>query len=1807
MVKQIKMPIFIGLQLYYKVILLHYFKYLFIHFKSYLMNKILMLCLACFCMWTNYATAQCTAVAPPYTEDFTSFIPTCWTEAQGRPNVSTVLTGTTSTWQADGFGNVGTTGAARMNIYSTNRNEWLISPSIDLGTGTTTYQLEFDVILTDFIGTGADLMDADDTLAVFISTDNGATWSTNDILRLWDVNDQPSNTGDAIAINLAGYTGVVKFGFYGASSLAVTDYNVYIDNFMVRIPPSCPAPTALTTTNISTNSVDFGFTERATATQWEVEYGVDGFTPGTGTAIVTGSNPLTVNSLTSDTDYDFYVRAICGPGDSSIITGPSSFTTLISCPAPSALMTSNVTTTALDFAWTENGTATSWQVEYDVDGFTQGTGNMMVVSANPTAITGLAAATDYDFYVRAVCGAGDSSTWVGPFSATTLCDVITPAYSENFDTYVPTCWTEQSGKINTPLTGTSSGWFAGTFGNISGTTAAEYNLYTSTAGQWVISPSIDLGTGNNYQVEFDVAATDYNDPGVAALFEATDTLAVVISTDNGVTWSTANILQIWEQGSEPSATGDNIVIDLSPYSGVVKIGFYAIASTSSASDFDVSVDNFKVRVPPTCNAPSALISTNLATNSADFGFTENGTATQWAVEYGPTGFAQGSGITVGINSNPATITGLTAATDYDFYVRAICGPGDSSTWVGPSSFATLCGPIMAPWTETFTATSLPNCWIDSGQDPFTFSTTPDWGATGTTDYTTGGGTNYAWIDGSTPNTAPDTLMTPFIDATALTTPHLCFALFSNNTDNASNNTIGIEFYDGATWNILATFQQNLGPDWAELSYDLSAFTISGPVQARFIVDMTAGNNAFYNDILLDDISLNNGGCAESCITPGQLTATNITATTADLGSASMGSSFELEYGIDGFTQGTGNIMVSSNNPATVSGLTQNTDYQFYVRNICGAGDTSIVAGPFDFTTLANCPAPSALMTSNATTTTLDFGWTENGTATSWQVEYDVDGFTQGAGNMMVVATNPTAITGLTADTDYDFYVRAICGAGDSSTWVGPFSSRTPCAVIIPTYTTNFATFLPACWSDSDDGTVTTGPIGTNISDWDQDGTSAIFNLYSDDNSDWLISPEFDLSTGAWQLEIDANAADFTFSGPASSFSGMGSDDSVQVVISTDNGATWTAIYTWDVNNSLTFAPATTTVSLTAYTSNAIFGIIASEGFVDDTEDYYAIINNFAITPFVAPPAPNLVITEIMYNSPESGADSLEFIEIYNAEPITVDVSGYSLTGVTHTFGAGTSIAAGGYYVVAVNATAFNTVYGMSADAIWASGGLSNGGETILLLDANGATVDSVRYATGGVWPSSPNGNGPSLVFCDVTLDNADGANWFASTTSTGVTINGNVVMASPGAADMICTPTAPFEDVAASAYIGLDSVYCGANVNLSGQLVITNNTAVDAANVPYTITVDGFPVLTNTITLLAGNSSDTITVGPLPVTPGSYDIAAFTSYMADSLITNDTISTTIVVSNTTASIASSTNTSCNGTADGMATAMGSNGVPGYNYMWSDGTMGATLMNAAAGTYTVVVTDTVGCVDSTTTVISEPAVLSTINTATNVDCNANATGGVDLTVSGGTPNYTFVWSDGSTMEDASGLMAGAYYVTVTDANGCMAVDSATVTQPAALVVSTNQDSSGNATSIVTGGTTPYAYLWDDNNAQNTATATGLQNGTYTVVVTDANNCQDSATINVVVIGVESLASVASLNMFPNPTTANVFVQLDLVQTADVTVQVMTVTGQSVLTKVVGAMQSELIELPTANLATGVYLVQMNIGDEQVTRKLIITRN
>ena len=326
------------------------------------------------------------------------------------------------------------------------------------------------------------------------------------------------------------------------------------------------------------------------------------------------------------------------------------------------------------------------------------------------------------------------------------------------------------------------------------------------------------------------------------------------------------------------------------------------------------------------------------------------------------------------------------------------------------------------------------------------------------------------------------------------------------------------------------------------------------------------------------------------------------------------------------------------------------------------------------------------------------------------------------------------------------------------------------------------------------------------------------------------------------------------------------------------------------------------------------------------------------------------------------------------------------------------------------------------------------------------------------------------------------------------------------------------------------SVFIDVNINnLSGTVSSLTNISCNGASdgkvtveatsgsglAPYTYSLDGGP-------FVESGSFSGISLGNHIVTIRD---ANFCNYDVPFLITQPPIPLT--------AIALVENVKCFGAATGSINLTVAGGTPPYTYLWNNDATTKDLSNVPAGVYTVTVTDANLCTVTASATVSQPlAALEASATATDVKCFGEATGSVDLTVTGGTAPYTYSWSNGATTEDLVNIVAGTYTVTVTDANLCTVTASATVAQPSAALdvfatvtdVKCFGESTGEVDLTVTGGTAPYTYSWS--NGATTEDLVNIVAGVYTVTVTDANLC--TATVPVTVSQPSELIAVAGSN-------------------------------------------------------------------------------
>jgi len=342
-----------------------------------------------------------------------SSIPTGWTRLSGlvADAVSgTAPTSTTSGWRMTTYG----LGAynATLNIYGTSCKYWLVTPEINVTDG---YQFSFDLALTDYGNSDPienPTAQEDDRFVVLVFADNA--WS---ILREWNnsgsefVYNAIPATGQTIDdIDISAYAGkAVKFAFYGESTANGGDNDLHIDNVLAGIP--------------------------IPAGEWQ---------------IMNVSEPKAkLTGLTAETLYDVKVQGDCGDVDGKSTETAIQFTTAIACPAPSALTSSELTSSSVKLSWTENGEAQEWQIclNDNMAGLIT-----VLVADTPYVLSGLAPETEYSIKVRANCGSVDGeSEWSNVVAITTLANCPIPSelsVSNDLAHSVVLAWTADNDSYN---------------------------------------------------------------------------------------------------------------------------------------------------------------------------------------------------------------------------------------------------------------------------------------------------------------------------------------------------------------------------------------------------------------------------------------------------------------------------------------------------------------------------------------------------------------------------------------------------------------------------------------------------------------------------------------------------------------------------------------------------------------------------------------------------------------------------------------------------------------------------------------------------------------------------------------------------------------------------------------------------------------------------------------------------------------------------------------------------------------------------------------------------------------------------------------------------------------------------------------------------------------------------------------------------------------------------------------------------------------------------------------------------------------
>ena len=695
-----------------------------------------------------------------------------------------------------------------------------------------------------------------------------------------------------------------------------------------------------------------------------------------------------------------------------------------SCPEPDNLISTANTSTSITLDWTA-GSETDWNIEYGTTGFTPGEGTIVPVTAHPYEVENLESDSTYDFYVQAVCGAGDESIWVGPY-------------------------TIQPGTFNMATSGTNS------------ITACELTIYD------------DGGPSGNYSSSCNSTLT----------INPIDAFHLVAIEGTVYTESCCDYLAIYDG---PTATGTPIgeytsgtIPQTISSTGPLTLYFY--------SDGSLQYDGFALTVScisNTCPRPTGLTVSNIGTTSADLTWTPGGNESSWIVEYKE---ASATTWTTDFANTPNySFAGLTALTAYEVHIQADCS--DETSIYATTSFTTLaCDPSETCAYTLILGDGFGDGWnggyLTLTQNGVTVATVEaiDHNLTNTQTYDTVSvtlcdniSTSLVWHSGEYDDEASITLLDPTgtqlftitdleditsttlhsfttdcsgsgpvitdptvttTTATAITQTTATLNGVVNNPDNVTITARGFEWkaVSASTYTVV-----NLTGTENTLTYNLTGLTANTAYTYKAFITFN-GNTVYGTDV--NFTTLEQG--QETCNVPTNLSATATAYNSADVTWTAGGSetAWNVQYKAASAANWSNSIPVTATN-YQLTGLTAETAYQVRVQAVCSSTSSSDWATA-SFTTPAEpvdpCDAPTNLQVSNITENTATVTWTPGGNETAWNVQYKLQSASQW--QEANVQQPSYDIEGLTANSDYDVRVKAICAADNQSDFLtGSFTTE----------------------------------------------------------------------------------------------------------------------------------------------------------------------------------------------------------------------------------------------------------------------------------------------------------------------------------------------------------------------------------------------------------------------------------------------------------------------------------------------------------------------------------------------------------------------------------------------------------------------------------------------------------------------------------------------------------------------------------------------------------------------------------------------
>ena len=703
----------------------------------------------------------------------------------------------------------------------------------------------------------------------------------------------------------------------------------------------------------------------------------------------------------------------------------------ISCVVPN-LVIGNITTNTAELLWAPGYQETEWELEYKLSAdsiwISEGTQNQ-----NTYTLSNLLAGSEYDVRLRSVCNPGEYSSYNTRSFATPCEPLATLPLVENFDSTdvntIPNCWDKLSTYPdgNYPKTST-------TYSTTSGGKSLQMNnggsSFYSIATTPRLADEIEMdsliisfytyGTSTSYTLEVGIM----NDPSDALSFTTIGTIQPIVA-------------DTWERQEFYTRS----------YNGN---GHHIAFRAPFGSSNNIYLDEVNINAIPMCPHVENLAVTNIDDSNVTLTWSPGSSESVWEVVILPAGPVDWDTVT-NINyvySNTYTESNLQSSTEYSAYVRANCDAGDISDWER-IDFTTTQIPAQLPYTCDFEMAN-PNWsfYNNSGNNKWHIGTATNNGGTksmyisnnngATNAYGTSYTNNWAYRDIFFPASTNGYIISFDWKATAESCCDYMNVFIGNVVEitnaNCSNYSSG---FNGTTK--LNSSNMNQQSTFTNFNYTLPGYDTDGVRRLYFSWhnDGSIQNDppAAVDNIMISEIT---------CPIPSNLAATNITATTVDLSWTENGTASEwiVYHKISTDSIWTETTVYSTNYQLT--GLTPEMSYSVRVASDCGNGiDISPFSNTIFFTTLPTCPAPSGLTVSNISQTNVDLAWTSNGAETSWDIVYGAVGFDiDTEGTIVTATTNPFTLTGLTAATNYQVYVRANCGSGDISDWSSPIQFNT---------------------------------------------------------------------------------------------------------------------------------------------------------------------------------------------------------------------------------------------------------------------------------------------------------------------------------------------------------------------------------------------------------------------------------------------------------------------------------------------------------------------------------------------------------------------------------------------------------------------------------------------------------------------------------------------------------------------------------------------------------------------------------------------